>query len=39
MADDDDTTTPSLEELAETVQGLRNRLHALEERVKNIEER
>ena len=39
MADDDATDTPTLEELAETVEGLRRRLFHLEERVKNIEER
>ena len=40
MRDDEDTTSgPSLTELAETVEALRRRLHHLEERVKNIEER
>lgn len=39
MADDDATETPTLEDLAETVEGLRRRLFHLEERVKNIEER
>ena len=40
MRDDEDTTSgPSLAELTETVEALRRRLHHLEERVKNIEER
>jgi hypothetical protein len=39
MADDDAPDTLTLEELPETVAGLRRRLHALEERVKNLEER
>jgi hypothetical protein len=37
--DDGAPEAPSLEELTETVAGLRRRLQALEERVKNIEER
>ena len=39
MADDQGADTPTLEELTETVKGLRRRLFHLEERVKNIEER
>lgn len=40
MRDDEDTTSgQSLTELADTVEALRRRLHHLEERVKNLEER